>query len=146
MVKAIARLKRFARETKGLKPRSYETTSLEKRREAELTIIKVVQEATFYPEMQCLQRHKEMQVKDKANKWHKLSPFLDDQCILRVGGRLTHAALHPHVKHPAILPRDSHVTALLVKHYHERVHHQGREMTMNELQSNGIFDLFFDLF
>ncbi len=60
-----------------------------------------------------------------ANKLHKLSPFLDDQGILRVGCRLTYAALHPHVKHPAILPKDSHVSAVLIKHYHERVHHQG---------------------
>ncbi|KAL6455426.1 hypothetical protein MHYP_G00361280 [Metynnis hypsauchen] len=67
MVKAIARLKR--QEIKGLQPRSCEVTSLEERREAELTIIKMVQEATFSKEIQCLLRHKETQVKDK--KWIK---------------------------------------------------------------------------
>ncbi|KAJ8369662.1 hypothetical protein SKAU_G00096900 [Synaphobranchus kaupii] len=141
MVKAIARLKRRAREAKGLKPRSCEATSLEERREAELTIIKMVQQATLPQEMQGIQHHKETRIKDKVNKFHKLGPFLDDQGVLRVGGRLTHAALHPHVKHPAVLPRDSHVSALLVKHYHERVHHQGRGMTMNALRSHGIWIL-----
>ncbi|KAL6490192.1 hypothetical protein MHYP_G00005370 [Metynnis hypsauchen] len=141
MVKAIARLKRHVKEIKGLQPRSCEVTSLEERREAELTIIKMVQEATFSKEIQCLLRHKETQVKDKVNKLYRLSPFLDDQGILRVGGRLTHAALHPHVKHPVVLPRDSHVSALLVKHHHERVLHQGRGMTMNALRSNGIWIL-----
>ena len=138
VVKAFARLKRFAKEIKGLKPRSCEATSLEERRDAELTIIRMVQEATLSQEIKGLQHHKEIQTKDKLNK---LSPFLDDQGILRVGGRLTHAALHPHVKHPAILPKDSHLSTLLVKHYHERVHHQGRGMTMNELRSNGIWIL-----
>ncbi|KAL6490986.1 hypothetical protein MHYP_G00013310 [Metynnis hypsauchen] len=69
MVKAIARLKRHVKEIKGLQPRSCEVTSLEERREAELTIIKMVQEVTFSKEIQCLLRHKETQVKDK--KWIK---------------------------------------------------------------------------
>ncbi|KAL3966417.1 Rho-associated protein kinase 2 [Sarotherodon galilaeus] len=56
-------------------------------------------------------------------------------------GRLTHAALHPNVKHPAILPRDSHVSTLLVKHYHEKTYHQGRGITMNELRANGFWIL-----
>ena len=129
------------KEVKGLQPKSCEASSLEERREAELTIIKMVQEATFSQEIQLLQSDKETPVKGKANKLHRLSPFLDDQDILRVGGRLTHAALHPQVKHPAVLPKDSHVSHLLVKHYHERVYHQGRGMTMNALRSNGIWIL-----
>ena len=141
MVKAIARLKRHVKEIKGLQPRSCEVTSLEERREAEMTIIKMVQEATFSWEIQCLLRHKEPQVKDKVSKLYRLSPFLDDQGILRIGGRLTHAALHPHVKHPAVLPKDSHVSASLINHHHERVLHQGRGMTMNALRANGIWIL-----
>lgn len=53
-----------------------------------------------------------------------------------MGGRLTHVALHPHVKHLAILPRDSYLSSLLIKHYHEKVYHQGRAMTMNEFRAN----------
>ncbi|KAL7869710.1 hypothetical protein AOLI_G00136980 [Acnodon oligacanthus] len=68
MVKAIARLKRHMKEIKGLQPRSCEVTSPEERREAELTIIKMVQEATFAKEIQCLLRNKETQVKDNVNK------------------------------------------------------------------------------
>ncbi|KAL7849158.1 hypothetical protein SRHO_G00207810 [Serrasalmus rhombeus] len=132
IVKAIARLKRHVKEIKGLQPRSCEVTSLEERREAELTIIKMVQEAFF---------SKETQGKDKFKKLYRLSPFLDGQGILRVGGRLTHAALHPYVKHPVVLPKDCHVSALLIKHHHERVLHQGRGMTMNALLSNGIWIL-----
>ncbi|KAM7416948.1 hypothetical protein PAMA_018837 [Pampus argenteus] len=138
LVKAIARLKRLVKEVKGLKPRSCEATSLAERREAQIAIIKMVQETNLSQEIQCLQHHKETQPKSKL---HKLNPFLDDQGIIRVGGRLTHAALHTHVKHPAVLPRDSHISSLLVKHYHERVHHQGRGMTTNELRANGIWIL-----
>ncbi|XP_049319056.1 uncharacterized protein LOC125780640 [Astyanax mexicanus] len=139
MVKAIARLKRHIKEVKGLQARSCKATSLEERREAELFIIKMVQEATFSKEIQYLLRHKETQV--KGNRLYRLSPFIDEQGILRVGGRLTHAALHPHIKHPAVLPKDSYVSALLVKHYHEKVLHQGRGMTLNALRSSGIWML-----
>lgn len=59
IVKAIARLQRHVKEIKGLKPKSCEATSLEDRRETELTIIKMVQEATFSQEMQLLKSHKE---------------------------------------------------------------------------------------
>lgn len=58
-VKAIARLKRLAREVKGLMPRSCEATSLEERREAQSTIIKMVQETNLSQEIQHLQHHKE---------------------------------------------------------------------------------------
>lgn len=57
-----------------------------------------------------------------------------------MGGRLSQSALHHEVKHPAILPKESHVS-LLVKHHHEGVHHQGRGMTLNEMRANGIWIL-----
>lgn len=42
VVRAIARLKRFVREFKGLQPRTNETSSFEERREAEIHIIRLV--------------------------------------------------------------------------------------------------------
>lgn len=41
------------------------------------------------------------------------------------------------VTHPVILPRKGHVTQLIIQHFHERVKHQGRGITTNELRSNG---------
>lgn len=75
--------------------------------------------------------------KTKDSKLYKLNPLLDEEGVLRVGGRLSHAILHPHVKHPAILPKDSHISTLLIRHFHAKVQHQGRGMTINELRANG---------
>ena len=69
----------------------------------------------------------------------RLNPLLDKEGILRVGGRLTRASVPFHVKHPVILPRKGHVTALVIKHYHQRICHQGRGMTLNELRANGFW-------
>jgi len=50
----------------------------------------------------------------------KLDPHLDEYGLLRVGGRLHQSSLSPELKHPVILPRDNHVSDLLVRHIHER--------------------------
>lgn len=138
-VKAIAFLKRHVKQRKGLKSKTSETTSVEERQEAELFIIKLVQEEAFSCEIKMLKQCKEIKAKDKTNKLHKLNPFIDKCDVLRVGGRLARSSLHPHVKHPAILPKTSHVSSLIIKHYHQKVHHQGRGITVNEIRANGIW-------
>ena len=59
--------------------------------------------------------------------------------MLRVGGRLKRASLSDDVKFPVILPRDSHITMLIVQYFHERTRHQGKGMTLNEIRSNGFW-------
>ena len=139
-VRAIARLKRCAKEIKGPKTGSDKVTTLEERQEAEQFIIHAVQGEVFSEEIKSLKQSKELP-ENNSTKLHKLSPFIDSHDILRVGGRLTEAALHPHVKHPLILPKGHHVSRLLIKHFHEKVLYQGRGMTINELRSNGIWIL-----
>ena len=131
-VQAVARLKRLIKEHKGVKERTNESTSLEERKKAELTIVKLVQEEAFSVEIKNLKEKGDL-TKAKHNKLFKLNPILDEDGVLRVGGRLSQAALHPHVRHPVIIPSNTHVASLLIKHFHERVHHQGRGMTSNEL-------------
>ena len=67
---------------------------------------------------------------------YRLDPSLDEKGVLRVGGRLTHASTPYHVKHPMILPRKGHLTALTIRHYYHKINHQGRGMTMNALRAN----------
>ena len=42
-------------------------------------------------------------------------------------------------KHPLILPQTGHITELIVRHFHERVNHQGRSITSNEIRGNGLW-------
>ncbi|XP_030585762.1 uncharacterized protein LOC115780619 [Archocentrus centrarchus] len=137
-VRAVATLKCRA---KGQKLRSNEPTTLEERKEAEVFLIRLVQAMHFPKNTMSRKQNGQIKATDKTNKLHKLNPFLDEQGVLRVGGRLTHSSLHPHVKHPAILPKENHLSTLLIKHYHERVQHQGRGMTVNELRANGVWIL-----
>jgi len=65
-------------------------------------------------------------LRDASSSLYKLDPFLDVNGILRVGGRRTRASLTDDTKVSIILPRNSHVTKLIVKHLHERTHQQGK--------------------
>lgn len=117
-----------------------EATSLEERKEAEIAIIMLVQEDAFAEDIQKIKLQKEGTL-NKHNSLRQLNVFLDKNGVFRVGGRLSQSTLHHNVKHPVILPKKSHVSALLVKHHHEHVHHQGKGITMNELCGNGVWIL-----
>lgn len=63
----------------------------------------------------------------------KLSPFLDQDGPLRVGGRTSSSDMSFDDKHPVIIPK-THTATLLVKHYHDQVAHQGRHFTEGALR------------
>ena len=73
----------------------------------------------------------------KRSPLYKLDPFLREDGVICVGGRMKISTLPREVAHPVILPRKSHVTELLVKECHERVCHGGRGSTLSELRATG---------
>ena len=56
---------------------------------------------------------------------------------MRVGGRIRKATLSESLKNPVILPKSSHITALVISYAHERTQHSGRGITLNELRASG---------
>lgn len=63
--------------------------------------------------------------------------FLDQDGLLRVGGRLKNASLPTTVKHPVLIPKDHPISRTIIAYCHERVQHQGKGITINELRSQG---------
>ena len=57
--------------------------------------------------------------------------------MLKVGGRLSNSSLPDSVKHPAIIPKEHHITNLIIAHYHGEVKHQSEGITINEIRSHG---------
>nr|XP_034184625.1 uncharacterized protein LOC117606364 [Osmia lignaria] len=64
-----------------------------------------------------------------------LSPYLDKDHIIRVGGRLKYSPLPESEKHPIILPR-CHVTSLILKHVHIMTQHGGLQLTLRTLRQH----------
>lgn len=120
---------------------------------AELAMIRAAQSKAFKDEIGTLKETK--QENDDPNSrvfaqqrkarmkgfssLYKLDPFIDSDGILRVGGRLRRANLSDEIKFPIILPRNSHITMLIAKHFHQRASHQGKGITLNEVRSNGFW-------
>lgn len=75
----------------------------------------------------------------KSSHIYRLSPILDADGLLRVGGRLRRSTLDEGLKHPVILPKNSYVTHLVVQWCHEVVKHGGRGLTLNEVRSKGFW-------
>ena len=73
----------------------------------------------------------------KGSSPYQLDPFVDSDGVVRVGGRLRQAQLEYGEKHPALLPKNHHVGNLVVRHYHNQVHHQGRQITHGAIRQAG---------
>ena len=68
-----------------------------------------------------------------------LDPFLDEDGVLRVGGCLRRSQLETAEKHPALLPKRHHLSKLVIKHHHTKVHHQGRQITHGAVRQAGFW-------
>ena len=114
---------------------------------AERAVIKYVQNQAFQEEINALDRRKVNHEHDegtaagdiqkdghvkRTSQISKLHPFLMDG-ILRVGGRLSKAALPEDTRFPMILPKTSPITELILREIHETSGHGGRNHMLHRL-------------
>ncbi|GFS10834.1 Gag-pol fusion polyprotein [Elysia marginata] len=71
------------------------------------------------------------------NNLKQLNCFTDENGLLRVGGRLNRSGDRKECRHPAVLPRDSHLPILISCKCHEYVAHQGRTFTIGLIRASG---------
>ena len=97
--------------------------------EAEKSIATYVQRKYFQQELQALKKERRI---SRSSLIYSLEPQIDDQDLIRVGGRLENAPLSDEAKHPVVLPRDHHVSKLIVRHMHEwGTGHSGRDYVLS---------------
>ena len=66
----------------------------------------------------------------------KFVPFLSDEGLLRIGGRLQNAELAKHFKHPILLPYKHWTTELYIRKTHSDYHHFGADLVFGALQQD----------
>ena len=98
---------------------------------AKKKLIVLEQKAYFHDEYVKLQNGKSI---SKNSKLFILDPFLDDENIMRVKGRLTNSSLPFETRHPIILPK-SHLSKLIIRWYHLLMYHSGVETLFSNLRS-----------
>ncbi|XP_066590622.1 uncharacterized protein [Prorops nasuta] len=114
---------------KGL-PSIHGFLSSQELQSSRICLIRLAQSSAFPDD---LIRLKNKQLLPRKSVLQKLRPFLDEYGIIRVGGRLTHSSLPFPVKHPAILPKRSHLSQLFIKQAHVLALHGGPALTMGTL-------------
>ncbi|XP_011700862.1 PREDICTED: uncharacterized protein LOC105457721 [Wasmannia auropunctata] len=94
--------------------------------EAETRILKIVQNAQFPSEIKGL-TNENPTIKGKIAN---LSPFIDSDGLIRVGGRIQKSELAFSRKHPILLPSRHNLTDRIIHETHERHHHAGIQTTL----------------
>ena len=72
-----------------------------------------------------------------SSKISNLDPFIEENEVLRVGGRIKRSNLNTEYVHPILLSGEGIVTKLLVKWYHQSDGHGERGYTLNKIRSSG---------
>ena len=88
---------------------------------------------SFGTTYQALAAGKPMAASDHSNK---LSPFLDDQNLMRLKGPLRHADASYEMKHPILLSAKHPIVRKLIEDAHESNYHEGTENVRSILQQN----------
>jgi len=110
-----------------------EPISVEELTAAEIAVVRYVQRQNFRRWMiESTSGGQPLRLRNETSPVMKLDPILVDN-VLRVDGRLDKAPLSYEARHPAILPHVSHLTELVIRHFHERVAHFGVNHTLNAI-------------
>ncbi|XP_067932830.1 uncharacterized protein [Watersipora subatra] len=122
LVHSIALLKSFVKQKQWM----YKELKTNDLKEAEALILKMAQ-AESYP------------MKEKEKSLIKLNPKIDDEGIVRVGGRASASTLSYQQKYPIIIPKNSHLAYLLTVRYHKQISHLGKRSTLAAIRDAGIW-------
>lgn len=120
MQRIFAYVNRFFKFKKGVKY-SEELTPQELKAGTQF-LIRNIQFVHFAVEYKTLQRKENIL---PSSKMYSITPFMDSEGLIRVGGRLQHSFLSFEAQHPIILPRHHPFTASMVLYYHQQLLHAG---------------------
>ncbi|XP_058816076.1 uncharacterized protein LOC131679380 [Topomyia yanbarensis] len=133
MLRVTAYCKRFlqnSRPKNSHRPISHIVTA-EELNEAEITLIRLVQQQTFNSEWKALEKQHSISTRSRI-KW--FTPFLSTDRLIRVGGRLARSQQTYDNKHQIILPSSHQLVVLLIRHYHEKHLHAAPQLLLGLLR------------
>ena len=129
LIHVVAYCQRFIN-SKTLKVESKGNLSINELKKAKLCVIKLLQREAFFNELKILETSGEI-----VGNLMQLTPFLDSEGILRVGGRLSQSNLTYSQKHPILLPKNHRVTTLIIHEQHMKLFHAGTQATLGAIRN-----------
>ena len=113
----LCRFKQFLKNKNQVSPSP--RLSVSEVHSAEKSVLKYVQKIHYANEVGCLQSGRCIA---KSSSITPLSPILDDDGVMRVGGRVRKANLVEVCKHPVLVPHDHPIARMIVHDYHNIAH------------------------
>ena len=104
------------------------------RKNAMTLLIKQAQQECYHEIIELLKQSKSLPESDNVSR---LYPQLDNEGVIRVGGRLKHANVAFAIKHPVLIPHSHPLAKSLVYHYHEEACHQGEHISHGRVRNAG---------
>ena len=136
--KIVAILKRFTQylQAKTLQKEELKSVctpiSAEDLQQAEHAILKYVQRHCFEKEVLCLQNKQNLTRKSSI---YRLDPYMDENGLLRVGGRLRRSTIpQDESRHPLLLPYNHRITTSIIQCYHHKLGYAGRNHTLASIR------------
>ncbi|XP_049294145.1 uncharacterized protein LOC125769454 [Anopheles funestus] len=98
---------------------------------AEIDLARLAQQDAFNAEIALLKKGKQL---TKNSPLRRLNPFLDENELLRVGGRLKLSQLPYQAKHPVLLPKKHPLALRIGEHLHVNLIHGGGRLLLSHLR------------
>ena len=99
-------------------------------------LIYLAQQQSFSEEIMSIMEHDQLPRKSPLTG---LKPFIDSNGLVRVGGRIQKSDLPFQLKHPLILPKDHHLSILVLRDIHVTHLHAGPTLMLASLRHNGLW-------
>ena len=103
----------------------------------ELSLVKHMQERAFPEGLEPLERQSKRNLPREYAKLMNMTPFKDEDGVIRCGGRLTRANLTFGRRHPAVIPEGDEGDALIGYIHAIKAIHQGRKITEATIRDEG---------
>ena len=107
--------------------------------ETQSYIIKMSQNQLFHSEIDALRSSTKDISLAKSSSLYQLDPFIDENGLLRVGGRLGKSKLNRDAVHPVLLPKKNEITTAIFQWCYKTVAHDGRGLSLNQLRQSGFW-------
>ena len=134
LVDSIALIECFLAYKKTNKSRVFQK-SVKSFQGAENFVNRTVQQETYNEEITSLSSGEPI---PRNSSILALNPYLDNDGIVRVGGRLRHPK-NTFCKNPILIPGKHYSANLLIRRCHELIQHQGRHITEGKVSSMGFW-------
>lgn len=136
LIRTTSWLLRFSHNAKATKitrlPKMYGPLTVTELARPQTVWLQYVRSIEFKEELTALRKWKLMSSKSRLKS---LNPFIDQDGLVRVGGRLSLSSLSDQRKFPIVLPPSYKITRMIFKHEHNRLLHAGPQALLASIHT-----------